>query len=93
MNGGIISELTRAIKEEGSITSEIRFDIKVLKGSIGGNDKEKIKLYHELLNKIETSLADRKILTDINNSFENSGESFNDFLKKVPSLTYIKSTG
>jgi hypothetical protein len=99
LNGGVISELTRAIEEEGGISSEIGFDIKVLKGSIGGNDKEKtirtekIELYHELLNEIEKSLSDKKILTDINDSFENGGESFNDFLKKVPEFTYIKSTG
>jgi len=99
LNGGVISELTRAIEEEGGITSEIGFDIKVLKGSIGGNEKEKtirtekIELYHELLNEIEKSLSDKKILTDINDSFDNGGESFNDFLKKVPEFTYVKSTG
>lgn len=99
LNGGVISELTRAIEGEGEINSEIGFDIKILKGKIGGNDKEKsirtekIELYHELLNEIEKSLSDKKILTDINHSFENGRESFNDFLKKVPEFTYVKSTG
>lgn len=99
LKGGIISELTRAIEEEGGISSDFGFDIKVLKGSVGGTDKsktirtEKIELYHELLNEIEKSLFEKKILTDINDNFENGGVSFNDFLKKVPDFTFIKSTG
>ncbi|WP_339886137.1 DUF6414 family protein [Polaribacter vadi] len=99
LNGGIISELTRAIEEEGEMNSEVGFDIKILKGKIGGRDKEKsirtekIELYHELLNEIEKSLSEKKILTDLNHNFENGGESFNDFLKKVPEFTYVKSTG
>lgn len=99
LSGGLISELTRAIEEEIGTTSEVGFDIKILKGSIGGNDKgkifrtEKIELYHELLNEIEKTLFDKKILIDINNSFENGGVPFNEFLKKVPNFTYVKSTG
>jgi hypothetical protein len=99
LNGGIVSELTRAIEEETGLSTEIGFDIKVLKGSVGGTDKgktfrtEKIELYHELLNEIEKSLFEKKILTDINNEFDNGGIPFNDFLKKVPDFTYIKSTG
>ena len=99
LNGGIISELTRAMEEEGAVSSEIGFDIKVLKGKVGATDKEKtlrtekIELYHELLNEIEKSLFEKKILTDLNENFENGGASFNDFLKMVPNFTYIKSTG
>lgn len=99
LNGGIISELTRAIEEETGLSTEIGFDIKVLKGGIGGTDKgktfrtEKIELYHELLNEIEKSLFEKKNLTDINSEFDNDGISFKDFLKKVPDFTYIKSTG
>ena len=99
LNGGVISELTKAIEEETGISSEVGFDIKVLKGNIGGNNKgktyrtEKIELYHELLNEIEKTLFDKKILTDINESFKNGGVPFNDFLKKVPEFTYVKSTG
>ena len=40
MKGGIVSELTRAMGEEGANSSEIGFDIKVLKGKVGGTDKE-----------------------------------------------------
>ncbi len=99
LKGGIISELTRAVEEEGTISSEIGFDIKVLKGRVGGSGKErtlrteKIELYHELLNEIEKSLLEKKILTDLNDEFEKEGNSFNDFLETVPGFTYIKSTG
>ena len=99
LKGGIISELTRAMEEEGATSSEIGFDIKVLNAKIGGVDTEKtirtekIELYHELLNEIEKILFENKILTDLNEEFETSGDSFNGFLKKVPNLTYIKSTG
>ena len=40
LKGGIVSELTRAMGEEGANSSEIGFDIKVLKGKVGGTDKE-----------------------------------------------------
>lgn len=99
LKGGIVSELTRSMGEEGANSSEIGFDIKVLKGKVGGTDKEntlrteKIEIYHELLNEIEKSLFEKKILTDLNEEFDQSGASFNDFLKTVPSFTYIKSTG
>ena len=99
LKGGIVSELTKVMEEEGAISSEIGFDIKVLKGKVGGTDKEKtlrtekIELYHELLNEIEKTLSEKKTLTNINEEFEKSGGSFNDFLKIVPEFTYIKSTG
>lgn len=99
LKGGIVSELTRAMEEEGAVSSEFGFDIKVLKGKVGGTDKEKtlrtekIELYHELLNEIEKTLSEKNILTNINEEFEKSGNSFNDFLKTVPDFTYIKSTG
>ena len=99
LSGGVISELTKAIEEETEIGTELGFDIKVLKGSAGGKDKgktyrtEKIELYHELLNEIEKLLTDKKVLTDVNDVYKNGGESFNDFLTKVPHFTYVKSTG
>jgi len=99
LNGGVISELTRAIEEEGGVNSEIGFDIKVLKGHIGGNNKdksirtEKIELYHELLNEIEKTLFEKEILTDLNKKFEKDGTTFNNFLDEIPNFTYIKSTG
>tara|TARA_R110000868_G_scaffold399683_1_gene673638 strand:- start:96 stop:1166 length:1071 start_codon:yes stop_codon:yes gene_type:complete len=99
LSGGIISELTRAIEEETEIGTELGFDIKVIKGKVGGKDRgktfrtEKIELYHELLNEIEKSLFKKKILTDVNDAFENGGKTFNDFLQKVPNFTYVKSTG
>ncbi len=99
LNGGAISELTRAIEEEGGLSSEIGFDIKILKGKLGESDKERsirterIELYHELLNEVEKSLTEKKILNDLNASFEDGGKSFNDFLIDVPSFTYVKATG
>ncbi|MGI8891924.1 MAG: DUF6414 family protein [Bacteroidia bacterium] len=99
LSGGVINELTRAIEEEGGLSSEIGFDIKVLKGSIGENNKEKsirterIELFHELLNEVEKSLFENKVLKDLNEIFENAGKSFNDFIKEMPNYTYIKATG
>ena len=99
LKGGIFSELTRAIGEEGELSSEFGFDIKVLKGKVGGTDKgktlrtEKIEIYHELLNEIESSLYDKNILTDLNISFDHLDKSFEKFISTIPDLTYIKSTG
>lgn len=99
LNGGIVNELTRAIEEENETGSQFGIDIKVIKGHFGEKEKgktfktEKIELYHELLNDIEKSLFEKKILTDINNAFEYENSSFNDFMKKVPNFTYVKSTG
>lgn len=99
LEGGLISELTRAIESEGGLSSEVGFDVKILKAKMGNNNKERsvrtetIEIYHELLNQIEKSLVEREILTDINNSFKESSKSFNDFLLEVPSITYIKATG
>ena len=41
LNGGIISELTRAIEKETGLASEIGFDIKVLKEVLAEMKKEK----------------------------------------------------
>lgn len=99
LTGGIIQELTRAIEDEGGVSSEIGFDIKILKSKVEGNNKQRtvrtetIEIYHELLNQIEKSLFENKILTDLNNAFEKNNKSFNEFLLEVPSFTYVKATG
>lgn len=99
LTGGIISELTRAIENEGGLSSEIGFDIKILRSKIGGTNKERsirtetIEIYHELLNQIEKALFDKEILTDLNLDFEEGGKSYNDFLSGIPNYTYVKATG
>jgi hypothetical protein len=99
LNGGLINEITKAIENEGNLDSEIGFDVKILRGKIGGGEKEKslrterIEIFHELLNNVETSLVENKILTDLNKEFDDSGASFNDFMNCVPDFTYIKATG
>ena len=99
LSGGIISEITRAIEEEGGLSSEFGFDIKLLKGKIGGSDKERsikterIELYHELLNEVENKLSDKKVLKDLNVSLTEDGKTYNDFLDNVPKYTYVKATG
>jgi hypothetical protein len=99
LNGGIINEITRAIEEEGSLDSEIGFDLKIIKGKLGGGEKEKtikterIELYHELLNEVEDTLKEKKILKDLNISLLENGQSYNDFLQNVPNYTYVKATG
>ncbi|MGV3509372.1 MAG: DUF6414 family protein [Sphingobacteriaceae bacterium] len=99
LTGGIISELTRAIENEGGISSEVGFDIKVLKSKVAGGNKERsirtetIEIYHELLNQVEHTLFEKNILTDLNSNFESGNKSFNEFLEEVPSYTYVKATG
>jgi len=96
LSGGLINEITKAIEEEGGLNSELGFDLKILKGSLGGSEKdrkirtERIELYHELLNDVENKLSKKNILKDLNLSLTTS---FNDFLKEVPNFTYIKATG
>lgn len=99
INGGIISEITRAIENEGNIDSEIGVDVKIFKAKIGGGVKEKefktekIELYHELLNEVENSLSKRNLLSDLNCKYENLDNNVIKFLDKLPELTYIKATG
>lgn len=96
LSGGLINEITRAIEEEGGLNSELGFDLKILKGSIGSSDKdrkirtEKIELYHELLNDVEKKLTENNVLKDLNISLTTS---FNDFLEEVPNFNYIKANG
>lgn len=96
LSGGLISEITRAIEEEGGLSSEIGFNIKFLKGNIGSSGKdrtiktERIELYHELLNQVEDKLTENNILIDLNVSLTTS---FNDFLEEVPKYNYIKANG
>lgn len=81
LNGGLISEISRAFEDENELNTGIGFDVKLIKGNIGAKDKEKkirtekIEVYHELLNQIEGELVNKKLLTDINNSFDISGVS------------------
>lgn len=99
LRGGLIHEISRAFEDESELNSGLGFDVKVFKGNIGGKDKEKqirtekIEIYHELLNQIEQELNERKLLTDINKSFENFEGSFNDFMDATPDLNYIKARG
>lgn len=99
LSGGLISELTRAIEDVGGSASDLGFDIKVLKGKFSTSDTErsirteKIELYHELLNEIESKLSERNVLKDLNQSLTADGKTFDDFLVNVPNYTYIKANG
>jgi len=99
LNKGLVSEISRAFEDEQEDSSGLGFDIKVVKGNIGDKTKEKtirtekITLFHELLNEIESELTKKKLLTSINDSFETFQGSFNDYMDKIPDFTYIKATG
>jgi hypothetical protein len=73
--------------------------VKIIKGNIGEKSREKsiktekISIFHEMLNSIEKDLLKNELLTHINNKFENSGLSFNDFMDEIPNYSYIKATG
>ncbi len=99
LSGGIINEITKAIENEGGLSSEIGFDVKLLKGKIGAGEKDKnlrterIEIFHELLNQLEKALIENKILTNLNESLDNFEKSFNDFLETIPNYTYITASG
>lgn len=96
LSGGLLSEITTAIENENGSDSELGFDIKIISGKTGVNDKEKtiktekVEIFHELLNDIETKLFESNTLKELNSEFDSS---FNNFLEKVPNFTYVKATG
>jgi uncharacterized protein (UPF0335 family) len=99
LNDGLISEISRAIEDENEDTAGLGFDVKIMKGNLGEKSREKtiktekISLYHEILNSIEAELANCELLTHLNEKFEETGLSFNDFMEEIPNYSYIKSTG
>lgn len=96
LSGGLLSEITRAIENENGSDSQLGFDIKIVSAKTGVNDKEKtiktekVEIFHELLNDIETKLFESNTLKELNSEFDSS---YNNFLEKVPNFTYIKATG
>lgn len=99
IKGGLISEISRAFEDEGELGSELGFDLKLIKGKLSGREKEKhiktekIEVYHELLNQIEAELEKKKLLTDINYSFDNFKGSYNDFIETTQGFSFIKANG
>lgn len=99
LNRGWVSEISRAFEEEKSESGDVGINVSFFKAGLGGVDKEKtiktekISLYHEILNEIESTLTSKSILTDINAYFQSSGVSYDDFLKKIPEFSFITSTG
>lgn len=99
LKGGLISEISRAFEDENEISSGVGFDIKVVKGNIGGKEKEKVvktekvELYHELLNEIEHQLSSHNSLSNINKLFKEWKGSFNDFMDYIPNINYVKAEG
>ncbi len=96
LSGGLLQEITKAVENEEGGEAKIGVDIKIFNAQTGLNDKEKtirterIELFHELLNEVETKLNACGILKDLNNELDTT---FNNFLEKVPSFTYVKATG
>lgn len=82
LSGGLLQEITRAVENEEGGDAKVGVDIKIFKAETGINDKEKtirterIELFHELLNDVETKLNACGILKDLNIEFDTS---FNDF--------------
>ena len=96
LSGGLLQEITRAIENENGSDDGIGFDIKIISGKTGINNKEKniktekLEIFHELLDDIETKLFESNTLKELNKEFDST---FNNFLEKVPEFTYIKATG
>lgn len=99
LKGGLISEISRAFEDETELNSGLSLDLKVIKGNIGGKDKErqirteKVEVYHELLNQIEKELSYNGLLTDINEKFKSFEGSFSCFMDTTPDFNYIKACG
>jgi hypothetical protein len=99
LNGGLISEISRAFEDESESSTGAGFDFKVISANIGGKGREKSirteksELYHELLNEIEKQLSENVLLSNINQSFESWKGSFNTFMDEVPKMSYIKAKG
>jgi len=96
LSGGLLQEITRAVENEDGSDAKIGIDIKVFKAEAGVNDKEKtikterIEVFHELLNDVQDKLISNGVLKDLNSEFDST---FNNFLVKVPSFTYVKASG
>lgn len=99
LNNGLINEISRAIEDESEDNVGIGFDVKIIKGNLRENNKEKIitterlSVYHEILNTIEKELSKHNLLTSINETFTSKKGSFNDFMDDIPKFSYIKSNG
>ena len=99
LNGGLISEISRAFEDEREMSSGVGFDIKVIKANVGDRGKEKSvrteksALYHELLNEIEKQLTKNNLLSNINQSFDEWEGSFDSFMDEIPNMSYIKASG
>ncbi|MGD1841051.1 MAG: hypothetical protein ACFB0B_09165 [Thermonemataceae bacterium] len=99
LKGELISEVFRAFEDENEINSGVGFDLKLFKGNTGGKEKdkkirtEKIEVYHELLNQIESELDNKELLTDLNKSFDSFDGTFDDFMKLTPEFSFIKANG
>lgn len=99
IKGGLISEISRAFEDEGELGSELGFDLKLIKGKLSGKEKEKhikterIEIYHELLNQIELELEKKRLLTNINDSFESFEGPYSDFIKTTQNFSFIKANG
>lgn len=96
LGGGLLNEITRAFESESGGNSELGFDLKIVSAKTGLNDREKtvrtekLEIYHELLNDIESKLFESNTLKELNTEFDST---FNNFLEKVPKYTYVKATG
>lgn len=96
LGGGLLNEITTEIEKESGGDTSIGFDIKIVSTKAGINDREKtiktekLEVFHELLNDIETKLFASNTLKELKSEFDST---YNDFLEKVPEFTYIKATG
>jgi hypothetical protein len=99
LNKGLVSEIMRAVEDENEINSGFGVNLKIVQANLGGKEREKtiktekITLFHEVLNEIESSLEKTSSLTDINSFFESKSLSFNDFLEHLKTFNYIKAQG
>ena len=99
LTGGLINEITREFGDENVIDGSLGINFQVLKVGTGGKSSEKtirtekIELYHEVLNQLESELESKKLLTNLNENFLNGNRSFTDFTLEFPNFSFIKATG
>ncbi|WP_153038432.1 DUF6414 family protein, partial [Balneola sp. EhC07] len=99
LKGGVINEISKVFEEENTLEGELGLDIKIVK--IGGKEfdtertikTEKVELFHEMINEIESQLKEVDSLSDLNELYKEFENDIETFFKLLPNLNYIKATG
>ncbi len=99
LSGGIINEITKAFEDQTNVDGNVGVNVQVFKAGTGLKTSEKnihtekVELFHEILNKLEEDLKNKKLISDLNSLFHNGTKSFDDFVQDIPNYSFIKTNG